>query len=51
MEKLTNEGVVEPGLPFLDDGHFKAAIIGSFSVYWDWCTNIQVVMFPPVAQC
>ena len=22
MEELANEGMVEPGLPFLDDGHF-----------------------------
>ena len=22
MEELANEGIVEPGLPFLDDGHF-----------------------------
>ena len=51
MKELTNEGIVEPGLPLLDNGHFKTAIVGSFSVYWDGCPNIQVVMFPQVAQC
>ena len=51
MKKLTNKGIIEPGLPFLDDGHFETAIVGSFRVYWDWRPNIQVVMFPPVANC
>ena len=50
MKELTNEGKVKSGLPFLDDGHFETAIVGSFSVYWDGCPNIQVIVFPPVAQ-
>ena len=49
MKELANEGVVESGLPFLNDGHFKTAIVGSFSVYWDGRPNIQVAMFPPIA--
>ena len=51
MEKLTNEGIIESGLPFLNDGHFETAIVGSFCVYCDWRPNIQVVMFPPIAKC
>ena len=47
---MTNEGKVKSGLPFLDDGHFETAIVGSFSVYWDGCPDIQVVMFPPIAK-
>ena len=50
MKELTNEGKVKSGLPLLDDGHFETAIVGSFSVYWDGCPDIQVIVFPPVAQ-
>ena len=50
MKELANEGVVESGLPFLDDGHFETAIVCSFRVYWDGCPYIQVVMFPPIAE-
>ena len=43
MEELTDEGVIEPGLPFLNYGHLKAAIVSLFCVYWDGCPNIQVL--------
>ena len=49
VEELTNEGIVETWLPFLDDGHFKTAIVGAFSVGGNGCPNVEVVMFPPVA--
>ena len=48
---MANEGIVESGLPFLDDGHFKTAIAGTFCIDWDGCPNVQVVVFSPVAQC
>ena len=51
MEKLTNEGVVESGLPLLDEGRFKTAIVNSLCVYWDGGPDIQVVMVLPVAEC
>ena len=51
MEKLTNERVVESGLPLLDEGHFETAIVCSLGVYWDGGPDIQVVMVLPVAQC
>ena len=47
---MANERIVESWLPFLDDGHFEAAVVCSLSVYWDGSPNIQVVMFAPVAQ-
>ena len=50
MEELTNERVVEPRLPLLDEGKFKTPIVSTFSVYWDGSPNIQVVMLLPVAQ-
>ena len=46
---MTNEGIVESWLPFLDDGHFKTAIVGAFSVDGNGCPNVEVVMFPPIA--
>ena len=49
VEELTNEGIVESWLPFLDDGHFKTAIVGAFSVDGNGCPNVEVVMFPPIA--
>ena len=50
VKELTNERIVESGLPFLNDGHFETAIVCSLSVYWDGSPNVQVVMFTPVAQ-
>ena len=43
VEELTYEGIIEPGLPFLNDGHFQAAIVGTFGVYWDGCPDVQIV--------
>ena len=37
MKELANEGVVESGLPFLNDGHFKTAIVGSFAPKYTGC--------------
>ena len=51
MEELTNEGVVESGLPLLNESHFKAAIVCSVRIDWDWSPNIQVVMILPIAKC
>ena len=49
MEELTNEGIVESWLPFLDNGHFKTAIVGTFSVDGNGCPDVEVVMFTLVA--
>ena len=51
MEELTNEGIVESRLPFLNEGHFEAAIVDSVCVDWDRSPNVQVVMAMPIAEC
>jgi len=51
MEELTNEGIVESRLPFLNEGHFKAAIVDSVCVDWDRSPNGQIVMVMPIAEC
>ena len=51
MEELTKEGIVEFGLPLLDEGHFEAAIVCSVCVYWDRRPDIQIVMILPIAKC
>ena len=51
MVELTNEGKVESRLPFLNEGHFEAAIIDSVCVDWDRSPNVQIVMVMPVAEC
>ena len=43
MEELTNEGKVESWLPFLNNGHFKTAIVGTFGVDGDGCPNVEVI--------
>ena len=35
VEELTDEGIVESGLPFLNEGHFEASIVSSVCVYRD----------------
>ena len=51
VEELTDEGIVESGLPFLNEGHFKASIVSPVCAYRDWSPNIQVVMILPIAKC
>ena len=51
MVELTNEGKVESRLPFLNEGHFKAAIVDSVCVDWDRSPNVQIVMVMPIAKC
>ena len=51
VEELTNEGVVESGLPLLNESHLKAAIVCSVRIDWDWSPDIQVVMVLPIAKC
>jgi hypothetical protein len=51
MEELTNEGIVESRLPFLNEGHFEAAIVDSVCVDWDRSPNVQIVMVMPIAEC
>ena len=51
VEELANEGIVESGLPFLNEGHFKASIVSPVCAYRDWSPNIQVVMILPIAKC
>ena len=51
MVKLANEGIVQTGLPFLDEGCFEAAIVNSVGIDGNRSPNIQIVMFVPIAQC
>ena len=51
VEELTYEGIVEFGLPLLNEGHFKAAIVRPVCVSWDWSPDVQVVMILPIAKC
>ena len=51
MEKLANERVIQARLPFLNQCHFKAAVVASVCVNWDGCPNIQIVMFSPITKC
>ena len=51
VEELTYEGIVESGLPLLNEGHFKATIVRPVCVDWDWGPNVQVVMILPIAKC
>jgi hypothetical protein len=50
MEELTNEGMVEFGLPLLDQSHFKAAVVCPVCINGDRSLNVQVVMFLPIAK-
>ena len=50
MEKLTNERVVQFGLPFLNKCKFKAAKIGSTGKKRDWGPDEQILVFAPVAK-
>ena len=50
VEELANEGIVESGLPFLNEGHFKAAIVCPVCINGDRSPNVQVVMILPVAK-
>ena len=51
MEELTNEGVIESGLPLLNESHFKAAVVCPVCIDWDRSPNVQVVMILPIAKC
>ena len=51
MEELTDEGIVESGLPFLNESHFKAAVVCPVCINWDRSPFVQVVMILPVAKC
>ena len=50
-ELALNEGIVESRLPFLNEGHFEAAIVDSVCVGWDRSPNVQIVMVVPIAEC
>ena len=50
MVELANEGIVQRGLPFLDEGYFKTAVVHSVGIDGDRSPNIQIVMFMPIAQ-
>ena len=43
-EELADEWIVEARLPFLNECHFKTAVVDPVGVYWDGCPNIQIVM-------
>jgi len=47
MEKLANERVVEPRLPFLYKSKFKTTIVSSFDKKGNWCPYIQVGLLLP----
>ena len=51
VEELTNEGIVESGLPLLNESHFKATVVRPVCIDWDWSPNVQVVMILPIAKC
>ena len=51
MVELANERIVQTGLPFLDEGCFKTAVVHPVGIDGDRSPNIQIVMFMPVAQC
>ena len=40
VEELANEGIVESGLPFLNEGHFKAAIVCPVCINWDGSPHV-----------
>ena len=50
MVELANERIVQTGLPFLNDGCFKTAVVHPVCIDGDRSPNIQVVMFMPIAQ-
>ena len=50
MVELANEGIVQAGLPFLDEGYFKTAVVHSVGIDGDRSPNMQIVMFMPIAQ-
>ena len=47
---MTNERIVEPRLPFLDEGKFKTAVVRTACDKRDWCPDIKILVFTPVAQ-
>ena len=47
MEKLTNERVVEPRLPLLNESEFEATVVSSFNKKRNWSPNVQVVVLFP----
>ena len=50
MVELANERIVQTGLPFLDEGYFKTAVVHSVGIDGDRSPNIQIVMFMPISQ-
>ena len=50
MVELANERIVQTGLPFLDEGCFKTAVVHPVGIDGDRSPNIQIVMFMPIAQ-
>ena len=50
MVELANERIVQTGLPFLDEGYFKTAVVHSVGIDGDRSPNMQIVMFMPIAQ-
>ena len=50
MVELANERIVQTGLPFLNEGCFKTAVVHPVCIDGDRSPNIQVVMFMPIAQ-
>ena len=47
MEKLANEGIVQLGLPLLNEGKLEATKIGSASEKRDWGPDEHVAVFVP----
>ena len=50
MVELANEGIVQAGLPFLDEGYFKTAVVHSVGIGGDRRPNIKIVMFMGVEE-
>jgi hypothetical protein len=47
VEKLANEWVVEPRLPFLNECKFKASIVGTADKKRNRGPNVEILMLTP----
>ena len=49
MKKLTDERVVQPWLPLLDEGKFQAPEVSATGEERNWGPYEQIFLFPPIA--
>ena len=50
MKKLTDERVVQPWLPLLDEGKFQAPEVSATGEERNWGPYEQIFLFPRIAQ-